>query len=77
MQTEIKQRSAATPSARRIETTPGNYTRKGPEVNPALIQFARRVRSLDAIPRRQCVRHVAQILPAVLAWLATLRRPNV
>jgi len=40
------------------------------EVNPALLAFARRIRSLDKMPRREAVRHVSQILPLVLSWIA-------
>lgn len=69
MQTEIKTGPVAKPSPRRIETTPTSYTWPRLVVNPALIKFARRVRSLDAMPRHQAVRHVAEILPVVLAWL--------
>jgi len=69
MKTETKTRPAARPSARRTETTLGSFAGKRPEVNSALIRYARRVRSLNAIPRRQCVRHVAEILPVVLAWI--------
>jgi len=48
----------------------GRLTTDPPRVNPALIAFARRVRTLDKMPRRQCVRHVAEILPVVLLWIA-------
>jgi len=41
-----------------------------PEVNPLLVAFARKVRSLDKMPRRQAVRRVAEILPGVLLWIA-------
>jgi len=41
-----------------------------PRVNPALLAFARQVRSLDKMPRRQAVRRVSQILPLVLSWIA-------
>jgi len=35
-----------------------------------LLAFARKVRSLDKMPRRQAVRRVAEIMPAVIAWIA-------
>ena len=41
-----------------------------PRVNPALLAFARKVRSLDKMPRRQAVRRVSQIVPLCLAWLS-------
>ena len=41
-----------------------------PRVNPALIAFAHHVRNLDKMPRRQCVRRAAEILPGVLLWIA-------
>ena len=42
-----------------------------PRVNPALIAFARRVRTLDKMPRRQAVRSVGEIIPVVLLWIAS------
>ena len=48
----------------------GRLTTDPPRVNPALIAFARRVRTLDKMPRRQCVRRAAEILPGVLLWIA-------
>ena len=42
-----------------------------PRVNPALLAFARKVRTLDKMPRRQAVRRVAEILPIVVGWIAS------
>jgi len=42
-----------------------------PRVNPLLLAFARRVRNLNKTPRREALRHVAEILPVVLAWIAS------
>jgi len=47
----------------------GRLTTDPPRVNPALLAFARRVRTLDKMPRREAVRHVSQIVPLVLAWI--------
>jgi len=47
-----------------------NLPKLGPEVNGALIRFARRMRSLDQMRRRQAVRRVGEILPVVLLWIA-------
>ena len=41
-----------------------------PRVNPLLLAFARKVRSLDKMPRRQAVRSVGQIVPIVVGWIA-------